>query len=81
MSAWEYEAPTTMFESEPFGEACLAAEGRARQKGDVDFLSMGQLKIVLLVAVAWGSNRTRMILRYRHNRVSRTCSDPGKTRC
>lgn len=42
-----------MFESEPFGEACLAAEGRARQKGDVEFLGIGQLRAVLLVAVAW----------------------------
>lgn len=38
ISAWEYEAPTTMFGSEPLEEPFLVADGLLRQKGEVDLL-------------------------------------------
>ena len=42
MSAWEYEAPTTIFGSEPLEEPFLVIEGRLRQKADVDLLAICQ---------------------------------------
>lgn len=33
MSAWEYEAPTTIFGSGVFEEPFLGLDGRLRQKG------------------------------------------------
>lgn len=38
MSAWEYEAPTTIFDSEVLDDPFLLGVGRLRQKGDVDLL-------------------------------------------
>ena len=42
MSAWEYEAPTTIFGSEPLEEPFLVIEGRFRQKAEVDLLTICQ---------------------------------------
>lgn len=54
-----------MLESEPFEEPCLAGEGRDRQKGDVDFLCIGQLGTVLLDCCLERCHRTPLILHSR----------------
>ena len=42
MSAWEYEAPTTSFESDVLYDPFLLFAGRFRQNGDVGLLLLCQ---------------------------------------
>ena len=50
MSAWEYDAPTTMLESDPLEEPCFGPAGRLRQNGDVDLLLIRQVIIPKFMA-------------------------------